>query len=221
MEHKRMIDASMRALDLTNPINELWEKFYATQGEPEWIPNEYSWIQTKLHSERFCRRIERVLEPAIVGANQTALSQGKKAVVSLVGIGLGVWAINKVKQREIFNKVVRDIIARRDLTGIDSFDMVYLCEPAQDGIQTVIDATGRSIALKYTHDNPVHVVGPGKILFTMYAWDGNSFPGNEYWASMLQASGDPAAACCSTIPQLQNPFINKCLNSFNSLVVVP
>jgi hypothetical protein len=25
---------------------------------------------------------------------------------------------------------------------------------------------------------------------------------------MLSASGDPAAACCSTIAELQNPYIN-------------
>ena len=40
-------------------------------------------------------------------------------------------------------------------------------------------------------------------MVAQYAWDGNAFPGNEYWLGMLTASGDPAAACCSNVPELQ------------------
>ena len=49
----------------------------------------------------------------------------------------------------------------------------------------------------------------------MFAWDGNSYIGNEYWEGMLTASGDPAAASCSFIPELLNPDINPKISGHN------
>ena len=43
--------------------------------------------------------------------------------------------------------------------------------------------------------------------------------GNEYWVGALAASGDPAAASCTQIPQLQNPFINNQMMSAQNLHV--
>jgi len=47
-----------------------------------------------------------------------------------------------------------------------------------------------------------------KLLVAMFAWDGNAYPGNEFWMNSLSASGDPAAACCSTVGELGNADVN-------------
>jgi hypothetical protein len=72
----------------------------------------------------------------------------------------------------------------------------------------------------------------GKLLVAMFAWDSNSYVGNEYWVEQLSASGldvdvclatdwvsgDPAAAACSLVPELLNPDINTSLLGGSALV---
>jgi hypothetical protein len=40
-----------------------------------------------------------------------------------------------------------------------------------------------------------------------YAWDGNSYPGNEYWKDSV-SSFDSMAILCSNLGQFQNPEVN-------------
>merc|ERR1711964_7596 len=66
--------------------------------------------------------------------------------------------------------------------------------------------------------------GPGPLIVTNYAWDSNSYPGNEvYWGrDYFTSSGDPAAWCCSTVGRAGNPEINtEYLSGHNAVVLKP
>ena len=69
--------------------------------------------------------------------------------------------------------------------------------------------------MKFSKRNPADLIEDGKLLFAMYAWDSNAFAGNEYFFNMLSASGDPAAAACSTIAFLQCPYVNPAICGAN------
>merc|ERR1712048_1309176 len=72
------------------------------------------------------------------------------------------------------------------------------------------DRSGHRVDVDFGRREPAEGRGDYErcLLAAMYAWDSNSFPGNEYYLGMLSASGDPAAASCSTISFVQNAEIN-------------
>ncbi len=46
------------------------------------------------------------------------------------------------------------------------------------------------------------------LLVSNWAWDPNSYIGNEYWNGRFGTSGDPAAACSSYVAFIGNPDVN-------------
>jgi hypothetical protein len=59
---------------------------------------------------------------------------------------------------------------------------------------------------KYEHPEDIY---PKELtLFESYAWDGNSFPGNEYYFNKLSDSGDPAAICSCDAAYYHNAYAN-------------
>eukprot|EP01101_Sappina_pedata_P006569 TRINITY_DN3291_c0_g1_i1.p1 TRINITY_DN3291_c0_g1~~TRINITY_DN3291_c0_g1_i1.p1 ORF type:complete len:472 (-),score=115.20 TRINITY_DN3291_c0_g1_i1:85-1461(-) len=166
------------------------------------------------------RRMRYVAEIFLKDADDRAQEEGKKAYVHVVGLGLGVWEICH-KQGEWLVDVFGEVLKSVELPHVADVDFSWFPEEVVDccGVgngQQVVQPDGSKITLHFSRRNPADKlvgVDAGKLLVASYAWDSNSFPGNEYWGGSLAASGDPAAACCSAIAQLQNAYINPFLRA--------
>lgn len=170
-------------------------------------------------------RMRLIIESFLLEADKRAELAGKKAYLHIVGLGLGVWKVAD-KQTGLMLEVYADILKERPFKHISDINFSYFngdqCGEAkdQDFIQS---AQGDPIKVHFSQRNPADKLqdeDEGKLLIAQYAWDANAYPGNEYWKGLLTASGDPAAACCSMIPELQNPEINPFISAQN-LSVMP
>jgi len=159
--------------------------------------------------------------------NQLDKSKKMGAFCHIVGLGTGVWAFEKEEQNREIVKVTKDIIEKTNLKNIDCVYFSWLTSKCMYEDDTgkepifkqqsnedykVKDKKGHEITVQFGQRAPADdLEDPFRqcLITAMYAWDSNSFPGNEYYKGMLSASGDPAAAACSTIPFVQNSEINK------------
>lgn len=157
------------------------------------------------------KRMAMVIEPFLLDAQKRGVDVGKKVYVHAVGLGLGVWQILDLQGQLMVDTYVEIInrLGASALSHISDIDFSWVKATLKEDVLKKLP-----INIKFSSRNPADkLIGAdsGKLIVAQYAWDGGSYPGNEYWAGMLDASGDPAAACCSTIAELQNPIINPYL----------
>jgi hypothetical protein len=214
-----------------NPLS-LWQKFYGltfptyeeakTDTSGRYIPlkdESANLTGNYLDAEAYKKRIQYVAEPFLLDANERGEKQSKKVYIHQVGLGLGVWQV-AFEQMQLFADAHAIVIRENNLSHIADLDFSWIhgnlyCGTDENGKKIESEdlfITGQNkIKIHFSKRKTAARLGgdnADKLLVAAYAWDGNSYPGNEYWQGKLSASGDPAAACCSTIPELQNPEIN-------------
>eukprot|EP01126_Amoeba_proteus_P005723 TRINITY_DN1195_c0_g1_i2.p1 TRINITY_DN1195_c0_g1~~TRINITY_DN1195_c0_g1_i2.p1 ORF type:complete len:301 (-),score=70.08 TRINITY_DN1195_c0_g1_i2:334-1236(-) len=189
-------------------------------------PNKYV-SPIFLSREVYKLRMKKSIRPFLMDVQNiisTRHPPGKKAFVVVFGLGLSSWGLSPTVQGKWQVDVYGEVFGMNNsgseteegeiLDGICdlcfSFFKVEDCCGIKDG-EVMRTKNGNHVVIHFSNRNPAEpLVGTDedKVLFANYSWDGNSFPGNEYWKGALGASGDPAAACCSTISELQNPLVN-------------
>jgi len=208
-----------------------WARFYGREVLPSYAEAEADrsgrYLQTPLgllDTELYTRRIRASVELFLREANLRAEEAGQRAYVHAVGLGLGVWRVH-ARQLGLMVAAYADVLREVPLPHVADLDFSWFsgvnsCGGVRDG--EVFSAGEAEVRIHFSQRDPAAPLrGPdaGKLLVAMYAWDSNSYPGNEYWLGSLSASGDPAAACCSTIPELQNPDLNPRVSGEHALAL--
>ncbi|MFA5998789.1 MAG: DUF4804 domain-containing protein [Candidatus Babeliales bacterium] len=232
MEWQHIVVTPGRDIDLQmkKDVLDIWARFYnhkfdTYQQAAKDISNRYI---SFMHQGQKCffdtvmykKRMQLVIEPFLRDAQKRGLHSGKKVYVHATGLGLGVWNIIPNQAQllvDVYSELI-DTMGAHELSQISDINFSYF----PSGMYWKNIKNNTYIKIHFSLRNPADILSGadvGKLLVAQYAWDGNSYPGNEYWNGLLTASGDPAAACCSTIAELQNPKINIHVCAKNSLLL--
>ena len=216
----------------------IWANFYGIDCFPTFFeasqsPAIYSpvkdyngKIKAYFNKDVYIKRMKYMFYPFLKEADAYAASCGANGLVRMTGIGMGVWVLNGFQEGQtiLFMEALRQALRMGSFPHISRMEIAkWIWQDIPDNLGFSNkegtqfkwnDSDGRVIDVVNVSGSiePASPLPPGKwALATCYAWDSNSYPGNEYWDGALAASGDPAAACCSTIAELQNIDINPSL----------
>jgi hypothetical protein len=153
-------------------------------------------------------RMQITVEMFLLEANDRAKEKNQKAYAYVVGLGLGVWQHNR-DQAALYIEAFSSALSSMQLPNISTLNFAWIDVPKSCSVDLAAVAQKQGIKVIFSRRNPAEKLDTDELLVLSYAWDGNAFPGNEYWGGSLAASGDPAAACMSTIPELHNPLVNS------------
>jgi len=185
---------------------------------------------TLFNVSRYKFRIQISLETLFMHAHQRGIESNQKVHVNIVGLGLGVWSIPTLKSKQIEWYIEATLDAYQNYSNSLLSPSITPTTTSSSNIEKITFAwiqkpENLSINLPsifhFAQRNPASIDpdiitsnrnnNNNILVVCTYAWDGNSFPGNEVWIGSLNGSGDPAAIVCSNVGELQNPYINPAI----------
>ena len=151
------------------------------------------------------KRVKILAEVFLKEANHRAGKISKKAFCYVVGLGLGAWRLSGAidVQKLISIKAYLELLESGKFSNISDIYFAWF-NLEKDSFKPPSQINGINIHMGYR--NPAEPLNDqNKLLVANWAWDPNSYIGNEYWTGQLRTSGDPAASCCSFISYIGNP----------------
>ena len=187
----------------------------------------------------FKKRLGLSIIPFIKEAEARGIEKKRQIVASVPGIGAGVWR-GTVASQTIHSLIVNLVLEYFDndfdlknlahLVGLflpktdQSFSSSFKPKKQISSITTNSDNNTILVAFK-GHEDTITIFNQSRyvaqllpenfqscLTVSAYAWDGNSYPGNEYWIDFF-GSFDPQAILCSLLGQFQNPDVNVQLSN--------
>ena len=194
-----------------------WAKFYNVPCFPLYTAIQPSARYKKLPNGDYLdrhiyrKRMRLTILPFLCYADHQARLKKAKAYVHVVALGLGQWSVHECQsfdQVDVYGDLLEKMAFKNisDLNFSGFSDSCVTCRGAVNGEQLC------GIRIHFSNRPPAAALtgnDVGKLLVAQYAWNGNSFPGNEYWGGWLATSNNTSAACCSMIALNHNPIYNK------------
>ena len=196
----------------------LWsEGPFPTFSEAKKTPEDFNSVSPDLlfNKKIYKARIRMVADILLAEAISRAKKHEKVAYIHVVGLGLGVWKITSL-QTEVYVTAFGEALQNcKETEYISDINFSWISAKECCGTKSGEEFPNTKVKIHFSKRDLHDKVPEGCLLVCNFAWDSNSLPGNEFWLNMLSASGDPAAACSSSIAELHNHAINPLITSSN------
>ncbi len=143
------------------------------------------------NKEVYVSRVSIMAETLLFEANKRGRDEGKRSYVHIVGLGLGVWGVKQSLQAKLYISTFLEVASKHagNLIYIGVLDFSYVVEPSKRETWELYPGLPFKVHFSYRNPQSVGNDVDKMLLIVSYAWDGNAWPGNEFYFGNLSSSG--------------------------------